>query len=57
MTETGCITNVHLLRSSSPELDMMGMEAVAQWRYRPARLNGRPVRVYLTVTVTYRLGR
>ena len=57
VTETGCITNVHLLRSSSPELDMMGMEAVAQWRYRPARLNGRPVRVYLTVTVTYRLGR
>jgi len=57
VTTTGCVTDLRLLKSSYPELDMTGMEAVAQWRYRPARLNGRPVRVYLTVTVTYRLGR
>ena len=57
ITTTGCVTNLRLLKSSTPELDMMGMEAVAQWRYRPARLNGRAVRVYLTVTVTYRLNR
>jgi TonB family protein len=55
ITTTGCVANLRLLKSSTPELDMMGMEAVAQWRYRPARLNGRAVRVYLTVTVTYRL--
>jgi protein TonB len=57
ITTTGCVANLRLLKSSSPELDVMGMEAIAQWRYRPASLNGRPVRVYLTVTVTYRLGR
>jgi TonB family protein len=55
ITTTGCVTNLRLLKSSTPELDMMGMEAIAQWGYRPAQLNGRPVRVYLTVTITYRL--
>jgi len=57
VTATGCITDLRLLKSSTPELDMMGMEAIAQWRYQPARLNGRAIRVYLTVTVTFRLNR
>ena len=55
ITTTGCVTDLRLLKSSSPVLDIMGMEAIAQWRYQPATLNGRPVRVYLTVTVTFRL--
>jgi outer membrane biosynthesis protein TonB len=33
----------------------MGMEAISRWQYQPATLDGRPVRVYLTVTVTFRL--
>jgi outer membrane biosynthesis protein TonB len=28
---------------------------VRKWRYRPAQLNGRPVAVYLTVTVKFQL--
>ena len=55
ITTTGCVTDLRLLKSSSPVLDIMGMEAVAQWRYQPAMLDGRPVRVFLTVTVTFRL--
>jgi TonB family protein len=55
ITRTGCVTDLRLVRSSYPELDMLGMEAIAQWKYRPAALDGRPVRVYLSVTVTYRL--
>jgi outer membrane biosynthesis protein TonB len=31
------------------------MRAVQQWKYRPATFNNRPVPVYLTVTVTFRL--
>jgi hypothetical protein len=31
------------------------MEAVAQWRYEPATLSGRPVAVYLTVVVDFAL--
>ena len=51
----GCIEDPRLLQSSTPTLDIMGMEAISRWQYRPATLDGRPVRVYLTVTVTFRL--
>ncbi|HEY1251607.1 MAG TPA: TonB family protein [Thermoanaerobaculia bacterium] len=51
----GCVVEPRLLRSSTPVLDAMGMEALTRWQYQPATLNGQPVRVYLTVTVTYRL--
>ena len=51
----GCIVEPRLLRSSAPVLDAMGMEAISRWQYQPATLNGKPVRVYLTVTVTFRL--
>ena len=49
--------DLRLLKSSTPTLDVVGMEAVSRWKYAPAPLNGRTVRVYLTVTVTYRLNR
>ena len=53
----GCIEAPRLLQSSTPTLDIMGMEAISRWQYQPATLNGRPVRVTLTVTVTFRLNR
>jgi len=33
------------------------LDAVAQWRYRPTYLNGQPVEVDTTITVTYTLAR
>ena len=36
-------------------IDASAVRAVQQWKYKPATLNGRAVRVYLTVTVTFRL--
>jgi TonB family protein len=57
ISPNGCVEDPRLVQSSAPTLDVMGMEAVSRWRYTPATLNGRPVRVYLTVTVTYRLTR
>jgi protein TonB len=33
------------------------MQAVAQWRYRPTRLNGLPVEVETTITVTFVMSR
>jgi len=32
------------------------VDAVTQWRYRPTYLNGVPVEVETTITVTYTLG-
>ena len=55
ISATGCIQDPRLLRSSTPTLDIMGMEAISRWQYQPATLDGRPVRVYLTVTVTFHL--
>lgn len=33
------------------------VEAISRWRYRPGLLNGRPVAVYLTITVDFTLTR
>jgi TonB family protein len=56
ISPTGCVVDLHVIRSSHPDLDITGMAAIAHWRYTPATLDGRPVRVYLTVSVTYNLG-
>jgi protein TonB len=36
-------------------LDQAALEAVRQWRYTPTLLNGQPVEVVMTVTVTFTL--
>jgi TonB family protein len=38
-------------------LDFAAMDAVRKWRYKPASLEGRPIPVWLTVTVTFSLYR
>ena len=55
ISSTGCVREIRLLKGSHLLLDLTGMEAIARWRYRPATLGGRPVSVFLTVTVTYAL--
>jgi protein TonB len=55
ITASGSVEDVKVLKSVNPLLDAAASRAVQQWRYRPATLNGRAVRVYLTVTVTFNL--
>jgi len=55
ITAHGAVEDVRVLKSVNPLLDSAAQRAVQQWRYRPATLNGRAVRVYLTVTVTFNL--
>jgi protein TonB len=55
ITANGNVEDVKVLKSVNPLLDASAVRAVSQWRYRPATLNGRAVRVYLTVTVTFNL--
>jgi protein TonB len=40
---------------SIPLLDQAALDAVRQWRYTPALLNGVPVTVIMTVTVQFTL--
>jgi TonB family protein len=44
-----------VVRHSDPEFDDSALAAVRQWRYEPATLKGAPVRVYLTLTVSFRM--
>lgn len=55
ITKDGSVSDVRVLRGINPLLDNAAMRAVQQWKYKPATFNGRPVPVYLTVTVTFTL--
>jgi protein TonB len=50
----GNVASVQVLRSS-PLLDQAAIDAVRQWRYTPALLNGQPVPVVVTITVRFQL--
>jgi TonB family protein len=41
--------------SSDPELTKAALDAVQQWTYEPTLLNGEPMEVATTITVTFRL--
>lgn len=53
----GAVGNITVLRSPSAKLgfEESAIEAVKQWRYKPAMQSGRPVDVYLTVQVAFEL--
>ena len=51
----GHVTNVRVLKGLPMGLDQSAVDAVKSWRFRPATLNGRPVSVYYSLTVNFRL--
>jgi len=51
---SGDVTDAKVLRSI-PLLDQSALDAVRQWKYSPTLLNGVPVPVVMTVTVTFTL--
>ncbi len=55
INEQGAVTQPAIVRHSDPEFESAALEAVRQWRYEPATLAGKPVRVYLTITVTFQV--
>lgn len=54
ISETGDVERVEVLRGAT-FLTEAAVDAVRQWKYRPALMDGRPVSVYFTVVVTFRL--
>jgi protein TonB len=52
--EDGRVINARVLRSV-PLLDQAALDAVRQWQYTPTHLNGQPVPIIMTVTVTFTL--
>ncbi len=53
--ENGNVRDVSVLRSSDPVFDDAAIEAVERWKYAPAVQDGRPVSVYFTVVVEFKL--
>ena len=55
IASSGEIEEVRIVKSAGPLFDASATAAVSSWKYRPATLNGRAVRVLLTVTISFRL--
>ncbi len=55
--EEGRVTNLEILKSVSRELDQAALDAVRQWRYQPATLENRAVKVIFNLTVNFQLQR
>ena len=52
---SGKVVDARVLTDPGFGVSEAALAAVRTWRYQPATLDGRPVSVYLTVTVTFRL--
>ena len=51
----GKVDQVHVIRSPDVALDQKAIEAVRQWKFLPARMNGLPVPVQIDVEVNFHL--
>ncbi|MGC8915730.1 MAG: energy transducer TonB [Thermoanaerobaculum sp.] len=51
----GNVKDVKVLRALPMGLTEAAVEAVKQWKYEPSKLNGKPIEIQGTVTVTFRL--
>ena len=58
VTKDGHIRDVEVLKSTNPGhgLEEAAIEAVKQWRYKPAMKDNRPVEVYFTIRMDFTLG-
>ena len=54
--EQGNVTDVKVLQGLPMGLDQAALEAVKNWKFKPATLDGQPVKVYYTLTVNYTMG-
>jgi TonB family protein len=53
--EQGNVTNVNVLKGLPMGLDRAAVEAVQTWKFKPATFEGRPVKVYYTLTVNFQV--
>jgi protein TonB len=55
--EEGRVTNVRVLKSLPMGLDQAAVDAVRSWRFKPATLGGRAVKVLYSLTINFSLQR
>lgn len=52
--KNGSVDSIQVVRGLHPELDRNAMEALAQWKFEPARRNGEPVELEAIVRIPFR---
>lgn len=55
MCQCGASNGSRVMQSVDTVLDIEALRIVAQWRYTPGTLGGRPVHLIMTVTVNFSL--
>jgi TonB family protein len=51
----GTVKDVKVTKSMGSDFDQNAIDAVQQWVYKPYLLNGEPIKVKTSITITYRL--
>lgn len=51
----GSVSRVRFIKRLHPSLDQAAAEAIRQWRFEPALLDGEPVAVHYNLTINFRL--
>lgn len=55
--EQGNVTGARVLRGLPMGLDKAAVEAIQQWRFKPATLANKPVKVFFTLTINFTIQR
>jgi protein TonB len=55
--EQGMVTNLSVIKGLPMGLEQAALDAVRQWRFKPALQQGRPVKVYYNLTVRFSIQR
>ena len=53
--ELGDVVNARVLKGLPMGLDRSALEAVKTWKFKPAMMDGRPVKVYYVITVNFQV--
>jgi protein TonB len=51
----GKVVDAHILKGMPMGLDRAALDAVEKWKFKPATLRGKPVKVFYTLTVNFKL--
>jgi TonB family protein len=55
ISREGTVQDIHVTKSLGVNFDQSALDAVRQWVYKPYLLNGEPIEVKTSVTITYTL--
>lgn len=55
ISDKGRVLDLRVVRGLPMGLDQAALDAVRDWVFEPAKLGGRPVKVYYNLTVAFRI--